>query len=144
MRVSHILCALSLAVALGLTGRPGPAHAVAATAMTVGQIFLTASTDPGDGNAGWAMTSHGVAETLCSVDQAGHLVLVLAEAITPADGGAWTVTLREGRRFADGSPVTAADVVAALGRTNARNPAARATGGALTFVVLDERRLRIT
>jgi len=133
---------LSLAVALDLAIRLVPAQA--ASAITVGQTFLAANTDPGDGNAGWALISHGVGETLCSGDQTGHLVLVLAEAITPADGGSWIVTLQEGRRFADGSPVTAADVAAALGRTNARNPAARATGGVLAFTVLDERRLRIT
>ena len=39
--------------------------------------------------------------------------------------------------------MTAAAVVDSLGRTSEANPAARATGGALPFTVLDDLRLRI-
>jgi peptide/nickel transport system substrate-binding protein len=145
MHILQTLCVLSLAVAFDLASLAGPAHAAsAATEVAVGQTFLTTSIDPGDGNAGWALTSHGIAEKLYSVDQEGRLVPVLAEAIASADSGSWMVTLQEGRQFSDGSPVTAADVAAALGRTNARNPAAQATGGVLAFQEIDKRRLRIT
>ncbi len=120
----------------------GPAAGQEPVTVTVGKTFLASSLDPADGSAGWALTSHGVGQGLFSVDREGHLVPVLAEAVEP-DGDGWIVTLRSDRRFSDGSPVTAAAVAESLGRTNETNPAARATGGALAFSVLDDHRLRI-
>ncbi|MFN3220084.1 MAG: ABC transporter substrate-binding protein [Acidimicrobiales bacterium] len=48
--------------------------------------------------------------------QGDQFVLQLAESIEPnADGSEWTIQLREGPTFHDGSPVTAADVLYSIG-----------------------------
>ena len=139
--ISRWLAGAAVALVTGAgVGHPGLAQD--RTTVTVGKTFLATSLDPADGSAGWALTSHGVGQNLFSVDREGRLVPVLAEAVEP-DGAGWVVTLRTDRRFSDGSPVTPGDVAASLGRTSAENPAARATGGALTFTVLDDRHLRI-
>ncbi|MCK8468765.1 ABC transporter substrate-binding protein [Microbacterium sp. KSW4-16] len=57
-----------------------------------------------------------VTEPLVSLDAEGALNARLAKAWEPSDDGlTWTVTLREGARFNDGTPVTADDVVATFG-----------------------------
>ena len=145
-RLRQIAAATTLCVAVA-AATPGtgldPAHAEDdVSPVTIGQTFIAASLDPADGSAGWALTSHGVGQNLFGIDRDGAIVPVLAEAVE-ADGDGWIVTLRPNRRFSDGAPVTAADVAAALGRTNDRNPAARATGGAMTFTALDDLTLRI-
>jgi hypothetical protein len=40
----------------------GTAGAQPLPRLVVGKTFLAASADPADGNAGWALTSHGVGE----------------------------------------------------------------------------------
>lgn len=112
--------------------------------LTIGQTFMAASTDPAEGNAGWALTSHGVGETLFTGNAEGQLVGQLAESIQRDNDGSWLILLRPGRHFSDGAPVLASDVAASLARTNERNSAARASVGRMTFVALDDRRLRIT
>jgi len=111
--------------------------------VVIGQTFIAPSLDPADGSAGWALVSHGVAEKLFTVDRAGRIVGELADDIARQPDGAWLVTLRAGRRFADGTPVTGAAVAAALGRTNERNAAARASVGRMSFVPVDALRLLV-
>lgn len=114
------------------------------TRVTVGQTFIAESLDPTEGSAGWALTSHGVAETLFTVDRHGEIVPRLAESIEPRDDGSWVLTLRADRRFSDGTPVTAAEVAAALTRVTDLNPAARASAGRLHATALSDRELLIT
>ncbi len=128
--------ALSLAIAM--------APAMAAERIVVGQTFIADGTDPGRGANGWSLTTHGVGEALFTVDRDGRVVPLLATSVVPDDGMSWLVKLRPDRRFADGSPVTANDVAASLGRTNATNPAAQASAGHMAFQVIDTTTLRIT
>ncbi|WP_325094247.1 ABC transporter substrate-binding protein, partial [Leucobacter sp. M11] len=62
-----------------------------------------------------------------SVDH--ELQMALAESVEPsADARTWTVTLREGLKFSDGSPITSADVIASIMRiTDPDDPKAGAT-----------------
>ena len=58
-----------------------------------------------------------VYETLIRIDCTGAPVAELAQSWTSGDDGRrWTFTLRPGARFSDGTPLTAADVFAALAR----------------------------
>jgi len=61
-----------------------------------------------------------VYETLIRIDCTGAPIPELARGWTSGDDGhRWTFTLRPGARFSDGTPLTAADVFAALARDSA-------------------------
>ncbi len=110
--------------------------------VVVGQTFLAESLDPAEGVASWALQSHGIAETLFTVDRSGALVPQLARAVE-RDGEAWIVHLESGIRFADGAPLTAEAVRDALARSAAANPRVTGQTGRLAIAVLDPLRLRI-
>ncbi|AGT10623.1 ABC transporter substrate-binding protein [Paracoccus aminophilus] len=118
--------------------------ALAQDALRVGQTFLVDNLDPTAGSAGWALTSHGVGGQLWSVDAAGRLVPELAQSANRTGDLSWTITLAEGRRFSDGSPVTAAALKAGFENTFAKNAPAAATGGKLSFEAPDDRTLLVT
>jgi peptide/nickel transport system substrate-binding protein len=67
----------------------------------------------------WAISGHMVAQAvfdpLAALDADGEVQPYLAESFTPnADYTAWTIALREGVTFHDGTPVNAAAVVATI------------------------------
>ncbi len=70
--------------------------------------------DPRAGYNGWMSNQTGVTETLMGIDYELNLYPRLAEDIEQASPTTWRVTLREGLRFHDGTPVTAQAVVDAI------------------------------
>ena len=120
------------------------AHALAQDALRVGQTFLVGSADPTKGSAGWALVSHGVGETLFTVDRDGRLVPGLAESAERIGDLEWTVKLAAGHFFSDGAPVTAAALAKGFDNTFAQSKAATATGGKLAFQAVDDLTLRVT
>jgi len=105
------------------------APALAQRPVVVGQTFIAESLDPAQGSAGWALQSHGLAETLFTVDREGRIVPNLARSVI-RDGEAWRIELRDDVRFGDGSPFDAAALRDAFVRSTRENPRARAqTGG---------------
>jgi peptide/nickel transport system substrate-binding protein len=136
---------LSLTRAILATAFLLTAPALAQTGeIVVGQTFLTAGADPARGSNGWALASHGVAETLFTVGRDGAVVPLLAERADRVGPLDWRVVLRDDARFPDGAPVDAAAVAAGLNRTMAENPAARASAGRIAFAVIDARTLSAT
>jgi peptide/nickel transport system substrate-binding protein len=81
-------------------------------------------------------------DTLATYDTDHQLEMALAEEITASeDATTWTVTLREGLKFSDGSPIRAEDVVFTFRRiTDPADPKSGAAGLAL----LDRDRLEVT
>jgi peptide/nickel transport system substrate-binding protein len=110
--------------------------------IVVGQGFLTDSLDPAQGVAGWALQSHGVAETLFTVDRQGRIVPNLAEAVR-RDGESFVIRLKPDLKFADGSLLDATALKASLDRATKENPRARAQIGTPTLDVLDAREVRL-
>ena len=82
------------------------------TPLQVGQTFLATVDDPAQGNNGWSLVSHGVGEKLYTLNDQNMLVPQLAQRVERTSENKWAVTLKSGRHFSDGSPVTAADVAA--------------------------------
>ncbi|MEL7211900.1 MAG: ABC transporter substrate-binding protein [Pseudomonadota bacterium] len=70
--------------------------------------------DPRSGYNGWMSNQTGVTETLMGIDYDLQLYPRLAESIEQTAPTEWRVTLRDGMRFHDGTPVTAAAVVASI------------------------------
>jgi peptide/nickel transport system substrate-binding protein len=124
--------AVFLPMAVGAQTRP----------LVVGQSFLTESLDPAQGVAAWALQSHGVAETLFTVDRDGRVVPHLAESVR-RDGEAFVIRLKPDLKFSDGSALDAAALKASLERSTRENPRARAQTGALALDVRDARELRM-
>jgi peptide/nickel transport system substrate-binding protein len=116
----------------------------AAQPLNVGTTFITSGLDPTKGSNGWALVSHGIGETLFTVDRQGRLIPELAEGTERIGALAWRVRLKPGRFFADGAPVTAQLVAEALAHTLEVSKTAQATGGKLSFAVQDERTLVVT
>jgi peptide/nickel transport system substrate-binding protein len=121
----------------------GIQQAQAQETVVVGKTFLAASLDPARGNAGWALTSHGIGQNLFTVGRDGRVVTSLARDAAPIDERSWTIRLASDRRFSDGTPVAAGDVAAGLNRIVAENPAARAAG-TLSFAAIDALTLKVT
>ncbi len=121
----------------------GPQPAYAQDTIVVGKTFLAAALDPARGNAGWALTSHGIGQNLFTVGRDGRVVPSLALDASPIDERSWTVRLRPDQRFSDGVAVTAAEVATGLNRTIAENPAAR-SAGTLSFEALDALTLKVS
>jgi peptide/nickel transport system substrate-binding protein len=126
-----VLRSTLLGAAAGLV--PAGLRAQGADRLAIGLTFLTPGLDAAEGSAGWALASHGVAENLFTVDRHGDVVPQLASAATRLDARRWQVALAEGRRFQDGTAVTAEAVAAGLNRQGERNPVARASAGRLVF-----------
>ncbi|CDN57763.1 Dipeptide ABC transporter, substrate-binding protein, putative (plasmid) [Neorhizobium galegae bv. officinalis bv. officinalis str. HAMBI 1141] len=116
----------------------------AAEPVRVGATYITNGTDPAKGSNGWALVSHGVGENLFTVDRDGKLVPELAEKAQRTGDLTWTVTLKHGRLFSDGTPMTAKALAAGFDNTFASNKAALATGGKLTFEAADDLTLKVT
>lgn len=108
------------------------------------QHTLPAVPTPAKGSNGWALVSHGVGENLFTVDKDGRLVPELAEKAERTGDLTWIVALRSGRKFSDGTPVTAKALAAGFDNTFANNKAALATGGKLSFEAADDLILKVT
>lgn len=104
---------------------------------------LWAEDDPAVGSAGWSLVMHGIGEKLFTLNSNDELVPSLASGIVPSSNG-WMLTLKPGRKFSDGTSITATHVMNALQRTNQRLPAARTEVGDMTFVVQDALNLQIS
>ncbi|MCA0449340.1 MAG: ABC transporter substrate-binding protein, partial [Proteobacteria bacterium] len=110
--------------------------------LVVGQGFLTDSLDPAQGVAGWALQSHGVAETLFTVDRQGRIVPGLAESVR-RDGESFVIRLKPDLKFADGSALNAEALKASIDRATKENPRARAQIGTPQTDVLNASELRL-
>ena len=102
--------------------------------LVIGQTFMAGSTDPTSGSTAWALTSHGIAEKLFTVNKQGDVVPQVAEWITRLGASSWEVKLRPDYKFSDGTEVTAQEVADAMNQINTANAgSAQASAGALTW-----------
>ena len=134
--LQHLALLLSLAGLCSCTATSGP--------VVVGQTFLAGTVDPGcDCSAPWALTSHGIAEKLFTVDKNGNIVGQVAQSVSKVSVLVWEVTLKSGHKFSDGTTVTAARVAAALTELNTKNSAARASLGTMNVTASGDLKVRI-
>ena len=109
-----LLPRLALAALVAL----GPALPVAAQegslTISVGFGPTAEVPDPRAGYNGWMSNQTGVTETLMGIDYDLNLYPRLAEGIEQSSDTVWRLTLRDGVRFHDGTPVTADAVIASI------------------------------
>ena len=101
--------------AIAVFGLMGPAAAQQGS-LTISFAFgpKSEAPDPRAGYNGWLSNQAGVTETLMGIDYDLNLYPRVAEGIEQAGPTTWRVTLRDGVKFHDGTPVTAQAVVASL------------------------------
>src|SRR5690606_4483722 len=131
--------ALSLGGLLGAASRPAaapakPLRVVADAAAKILEPSLTTA---------YITRNFGymVYDMLFGLDEKGEPQPQMVEQYTRSDDGkAWRFTLREGLKFSDGKPVTAADAVASIERWSSRDNVGRAMNAAgAQWKVEDER-----
>ena len=101
-----------------------------------------AEDDPAVGSAGWALVSHGIGQKLFTLNEQDQVVPSLASSVVKS-GNDWVLTLKSGRKFSDGTDVTATAVMTALQRTNQALNAAQTELGTMTFEVQNALNLKI-
>jgi peptide/nickel transport system substrate-binding protein len=111
--------------------------------VVVGQTFLASSMDPTGGSDGWALTSHGVAEKLFTVDKNDLLVGQVAESVTKVSEFVWEFVLKSDYSFSDGTVVNAEHVAACLMDLNTKNAAAQSSLGDMAVTAVDDVTVRI-
>lgn len=144
--------ALIVAGALALTGcggasAEGGASTEKSGTLVIDQAFTAQSIDPATiFQVTDAIAASGLYETLYTYeDNVSEPKPLLAESLEAnADSTEFTVTLRDDAKFANGNPVTAADVVFSLNRLKnlQASPAYRMEG--VTVAEVDERTVKIT
>lgn len=145
----RLLAALAIgALATGVTACATGGDTDSSTANSSEAVYRLPITDPGseidpltvaDYNA--QIISGLVTEPLVSLDAAGELHPRLATEWTASDDGlTWTITVRDGALFNDGSAVTSADVVAtfeSITAADSQSPGRSAFDGILESVSAD-------
>lgn len=106
------LCASAVVLALGLAGCSGAAEegTDATTGITIGSSDPVPNLLPGRQSNAFGFTM-SVFSPLTFLDADGELSYVAAESVESDDQTTWTIKLREGWTFHDGTPVTAQDYV---------------------------------
>ncbi|BBG03351.1 MULTISPECIES: ABC transporter substrate-binding protein [Pseudonocardia] len=99
--------------------------------ITVGQTSVLDVVDPM--STAWDLTAAGVAESVYTSDRDGTLSSRFVESATRDDALDWTLELRDGVLFSDGSPVDAAAFADAMNRIQTENSLATASTGGMTF-----------
>ncbi|SDQ16855.1 ABC transporter substrate-binding protein [Leucobacter chromiiresistens] len=153
MRRAVGACALLLTGALAVTGCSSSTQGGGGAApektgtLVIDQAFTAQSIDPATiFQVTDAITASGLYQTLFTyIDNVADPQPLLAESITANDAATeFTITLRDDATFANGNPVTAADVVFSLNRLKhlAASPAYRMEG--ITVAEVDERTVQLT
>lgn len=141
----HLLAGTAAAVAMPMIGLPRPARAAGdVTVVLESEVVIL---DPHATTAAITRSfAYHVFDTLFSMDSAGNIHPQMAAGHqVSTDGLNWTIPLRDGLLWHDGTPVTAADCAASLARWASRDGLGRmllAAGAA--FSAKDARTIAIT
>ncbi|EYD69966.1 oligopeptide-binding protein oppA [Fusobacterium necrophorum subsp. funduliforme B35] len=101
--------------------------------IVIGQTFVIQAVEPTEGGTPWSLTTHGLSETVFSLDREGNLVSRYVKELKRLDALSWELTLKEGVKFSDGSPVDADAFVWAMNTIMEKNPLSNATAGKVVF-----------
>lgn len=112
--------------------------------IVIGQTFVVDAIEPTVGGTPWSLTTHGLSETVFSLDRNGNLVSRYVEDITKVDSLNWIVTLKENLKFADGSDLKADEFVWAMNTIMEKNPLSNATAGKVLFTKEDDYKFKVT
>ncbi|MDO4785003.1 MAG: ABC transporter substrate-binding protein [Propionibacteriaceae bacterium] len=132
-----LLLVLVLAAVAGCSGT-SPAspsasatQAQAKTPIVIGQTSVLSSLDPF--KESWSLTAAGVGEYVFMLQPDGTLTSRFVDKLQRTDDNNWTMTVKEGPKFSDGSPVDAKALAEGLNAIQKNNPLSNASAGVITF-----------
>ena len=136
----RVLVALA---SFGAVAAVGDTFASADDVLQVGQLKLATTQDPRTEQHGWALTMHGVAEKLFTLNSDGEIVPEVAQSVGKVSEFEWDVDLKPDYKWSDGTPVTAQDVAACLNELHTMNDNTQSSLGDITATVPCDGTVRI-
>lgn len=99
--------------------------------LVVGQTSVADSSNPF--KDAWDLTSHGVAEYVFMLDAKGNQTSRFVKDVKQTGNLDWTMAVKPGARFSDGSAVDAKALAWSLNQIQQKNPLSNASAGRITF-----------
>lgn len=118
--------------------QPDTSDSSSSDTVIIGETSMVESIDPTNSGDPWSLTADGISETLYKQDENGNLVSHLADSVTQDDANTWTLKLKEGMKFSDGSPVDAQAVSDCINDIMSNNQMATASCGVITATPKDD------
>ena len=112
--------------------------------IVIGQTWVVKNTVPTDSSVPWALTSHGVSETVFMLNQEGQLYSRYIDTFEKTGDLTWKATTKNEAKFSNGDVVDANAIADAMNAIQANNPLSNSTAGVVTFVATDDKTLEIT
>lgn len=101
--------------------------------VTIGQTFVIKAIEPTVGGTPWSLTTHGLSETVYTLDRNGNLVSRYVDKVEEIGDLKWKMELKKGVKFSDGTEVNAETLAWSLNTIMKENPLSHATGGVVKF-----------
>lgn len=128
--------ATALVTSIALTGcgssPQSPSAPTGAAPITIGQTSVPKTEDPL--KASWILTAVGVAEYPYMLNADGTQTSRFIESATQDDDLTWTLRVKKGAQFSDGTDVDGKAIADSLNAIQHGNPQSNASAGVITFV----------
>lgn len=143
--IKYLLCSLLLLVFFVACGEKKEEKiSTEDKPIVIGQTFVVGAIEPTVGGTPWSLTTHGLSETVFSVDKEGNLVSRYVEDVEKTDKLNWVLKLKKGVKFSDGTEVDAEALVWAMNTVMEENPLSNATAGKVKFEKVDDYTVNVT
>lgn len=114
------------------------------TPIVIGQTFVIGAVEPTVGGTPWSLTTHGLSETVFSLDRSGNLVSRYVDDVERTDALNWVLKLKKDVKFSDGTEVNADALAWAMNTVMEENPLSNATAGKVKFEKVDDYTVNVT
>ena len=143
--IKFLLCSLLLVIFFVACGEKKEEKVVTEDKpIVIGQTFVVGAIEPTVGGTPWSLTTHGLSETVFSVDRNGNLVSRYVEEVERTDKLNWVLKLKKGVKFSDGTEVNAETLAWAMNTVMEENPLSNATAGKVKFEKVDDYTVNVT
>lgn len=133
-----LLCSLLLIIFFIACGKTEEKVAIEDKPIVIGQTFVVGAIEPIVGGTPWSLTTHGLSETVFSVDREGNLVSRYIEEVERVDKLNWILKLKKEIKFSDGTEVNAEALAWAMNTVMEENPLSNVTAGKVKFEKIDD------
>ena len=97
--IRFLLCSLLLVVFFIACGKKEEKVVTEDKPIVIGQTFVVGAIEPTVGGTPWSLTTHGLSETVFTVDRNGNLVSRYVEEVERTDKLNWVLKLKKMGKF---------------------------------------------